>query len=275
MKTNILFLSLFLLLINSKTIFSQIIPNGDFENWQPSLIFTYDPVGWTTDNQEVAPARVVPDSLAYSNELAMRVIAQPIPQGLHGEASIIIPITGAVPEQLSFYAKWERTMTASVYVEVIFYTANQEMVYSVTWSPEEEESDWALIDLDLLTVLPEAPPINEIKILVVSTVGDFAPGEGWVSVDAMEFTTPTAISNIDISNSLNVYPNPSNQEIQVSFEASLMNSAYQIIDLQGKVVQEGSLSTTINTASLSSGQYILNVNNGGQLYQEKIVVKRK
>ncbi len=259
MKSKKIILSLILLVFVGKNTFSQVIPNADFENWTPSLIFTYDPDNWVTDNQEATPATVVPDSLAYSNDLAMRVIAQPDGLGSYGEAYVVVPVFNEYSEQLSFYAKWAKTQSAGVFVEVDFLTGNQELVYMVNWFPNVDSSDWTLVNIDLLTVLPEPPPINEIKIRVVASVGDFAPGEGWISVDAMEFSSATAIDEIEGEFEINIFPNPTRDYIHISSSKNIQNQEYQIMDIQGKVVQRGKISDTITIDTLPSGRYVFQV----------------
>lgn len=264
-----IFILLFFIGFSTSQLFTQIIPNADFENWESSLIFTYDPINWITDNQEVAPARVVPDSLAYSNDLAMRVIAQPDVLGMHGEAYTIIPVFNQYIEQLTFYAKWEKTPTANLGVRVEFYTGNQSQVYVVEWTPTVDTSEWTLISMNLLTVLPEVPPINEIKIRVIADVGDFAPGEGWIAVDAMEFSSPTEVENITTPEVLGIYPNPCLSTINLTHDLKIKDQKYKIIDLQGRTIQEGSLSSQIDVELLPVGQYVLQIIDQDKVIQEK------
>ena len=259
----------------SKNSLSQIIPNSDFEAWTPSLIFTYDPDGWATDNVEAASARVVPDSMAYSNDLAMRVIGQPSALGIHGEASTIVPVFNQYSDYLTFYAKWQKTPSASVSVVVGFYTGISDLVYSVVWVPEVDTMDWSFVSIDLTTVLPEPPPINEIKITVSVDAGDFSPGEGWVAVDAMEFSSATDVDAISIGNvGFDVSPNPCRDFLHPSSDVDLWNSDYSIFDSQGRVVSVGKLDHVLDVSALSNGQYFIQIYQGESIVRQKFLVEK-
>ncbi len=57
-----------------------------------------------------------------------------------------------------------------------------------------------------------------------------------------------------------VYPSPANDVLNIQFIGDLTNSTYEIIDLQGKIVLEGNLESTISSVNLNeikAGNYFL------------------
>ena len=78
------------------------------------------------------------------------------------------------------------------------------------------------------------------------------------------------------NNSFNVYPNPATNMINVSFNDAV-NGTVSIINIAGKEVLNATVNgaqTSISTATLSSGVYYVQVNNGNSTQVDKIVVKK-
>lgn len=80
---------------------------------------------------------------------------------------------------------------------------------------------------------------------------------------------------------LSLYPNPADAELNVSFTVSNAQSiTFEIIDITGKTIQanqinatEGSNLVMLNTNSLASGMYLLNIKSGDQIKTMQFVVK--
>ena len=74
---------------------AQTIPNGDFEQWVPTALFSLDPAEWQTGNTQLSTP-VYPDLDACLNDTAMTVEAVPISLGKYGNANVTFAI-GAIP----------------------------------------------------------------------------------------------------------------------------------------------------------------------------------
>lgn len=82
---------------------------------------------------------------------------------------------------------------------------------------------------------------------------------------------PTGI-NIAESNLLKIYPNPANNILTIETEGG--SGTYQLNDITGKLVQQGSITATkqsIDISSLGKGIYILSLSDGEQQVNRKIV----
>ena len=97
--------------------------------------------------------------------------------------------------------------------------------------------------------------IDDIKVI----------GNGYISAQV-------GINELDAAAGLSIFPNPANDHVTVDFALhTSTQTSYQIIDVAGKVVAsspagfriKGSHSLNIDTQNLANGNYLLNLNTGG------------
>ncbi len=189
--------TLFSACLLSACLFAQQVPNGGFESWIPTPLFSLDPEFWMTDNNQLQLS-CAQDSMPYEGEWAMRVLPIPIGVGEEGRAIIEIP-TDYIPPSLDFYAKWDRTATAGVGVTVTFYNGETDF-YTEYWYPEELASEWVPISIQLSQI---EPIMTHVVIEVGVYVGDFAAGEsltGGADTDELVLTNATTIITLKVSN---------------------------------------------------------------------------
>ncbi len=71
---------------------------------------------------------------------------------------------------------------------------------------------------------------------------------------------------------LEVFPNPTTNYLVLESNMSLFNSTYSIIDIQGKIILDGTLSTNkIDVSSIPQGSYILNIISDNDVDQIKFI----
>lgn len=71
---------------------------------------------------------------------------------------------------------------------------------------------------------------------------------------------------------LKVFPNPTSDYLNVDFSENLSNPSYAIIDVQGKVISEGLLSTdNIDVSMIPNGSYIVHIFSSQHVYQTKFI----
>ncbi len=85
---------------------------------------------------------------------------------------------------------------------------------------------------------------------------------------------PTVINNSN-DNKINVYPNPATDYILFDVSSVGEEATIELFDIQGKMVLEQKLSENkqVLVGSLRGGQYLYKLNNSGNIYSGKIVVK--
>jgi hypothetical protein len=264
MKSLTLPLALFL----SVGLFSQDIPNGNFEEWESTPMFTLDPVGWETDNTQLIVS-TSQDLDAYEGTYAMRVV--PINDGVgeFGHASTTVPI-GGIPDGLSFYAKWSQTVTAWIGVDVLFYN-NEDQVYSEYWSTSDTASTWTQV------VIPFEPidiATTHVVITVFVAIGDLVPGEGWISVDAMNFGIVSSVNELETTE-VTIFPNPADQFLELRMEGDIQIDEVGIIDMNGRTILSAPYDQRIDISAITEGQYLLEFKSAEKVLGRKpFVVQR-
>lgn len=88
---------------------------------------------------------------------------------------------------------------------------------------------------------------------------------------------PTKISSSTVASlEMNMYPNPAQNQVNISFETSALRNI-QIRDLLGKTIQSGMYSNTqvkLDASQLSSGVYQIFVQEGDHTQVEKLIIKK-
>jgi hypothetical protein len=92
----------------------------------------------------------------------------------------------------------------------------------------------------------------------------------------MNFDPSVGVNEVENNLGLRVFPNPSNEVINISLNKEV-SASLTLLDVSGKVVKTQSLngiSTSINTASLNSGVYFVTINDGTSVSTQKVVIKK-
>lgn len=85
---------------------------------------------------------------------------------------------------------------------------------------------------------------------------------------------PLGSSTIFSASSVEVYPNPSHDFINVKIDENLSVASLQLMDLQGKVVRSFEINQDkLNVAGLAAGHYILQITSNNRSLSKKIVVQ--
>ena len=116
--------------------------------------------------------------------------------------------------------------------------------------------------------------------------GAFAPNlectwlDGWSMLSERGFISCDA-SNIDeaIKSKFSIFPNPTNGQFSIYFEAALENSSVNIIDLNGRLVYQNTKDVSageivnIDLMNLSEGMYLVNIFSDNQIQYSKIIIE--
>jgi hypothetical protein len=81
---------------------------------------------------------------------------------------------------------------------------------------------------------------------------------------------PTGLNEVGSSTSYSIYPNPVTDILKLKTTASNINGVYRIIDLTGRVISNGNISsesTQIDMSQFVAGIYLLSINNGKDFFK--------
>lgn len=79
-------------------------------------------------------------------------------------------------------------------------------------------------------------------------------------------TNPVANDEIDFDHAIEVYPNPTSDNLTIKSNNISANSNYQIIDSNGRIVKSGSGIKKIDVSDLITGNYIIRIVQGNESY---------
>lgn len=94
------------------------------------------------------------------------------------------------------------------------------------------------------------------------------------ALDDTEINEILSVLESNLMFSINVYPNPFTNNINIKNLKSLSNDAtYQLISTNGLLIKQGKIiiDQTIKTTDLTSGIYILSINDGIERFQTKMI----
>ncbi len=115
---------------------------------------------------------------------------------------------------------------------------------------------------------------DSLKITSVNMVNNNQPFRCVITTDSCSdtsdiavLTTSSGISDLAKKYHVKIFPNPVNNQVNISFDAYLKGSDYSISALDGRILKTGtleSLTNIIDLSELADGQYILIIQGGIQ-----------
>ncbi len=85
-----------------------------------------------------------------------------------------------------------------------------------------------------------------------------------------------AVNEAAFNKGFAIYPNPAKGEVNISLTNSVKGATYQIVDLSGKLVSNGTLEnekTKVNISTLKTGNYRIVISNNGETTSKNLIVK--
>lgn len=108
-------------------------------------------------------------------------------------------------------------------------------------------------------------------VIITANTPATLTGDGIVALN-----TPQSFSNLNIDENefegdIHLYPNPTNGLLNIEMIDANATMTYRIVNLLGQQVKEGMLTQTIDVSKLQAGMYILEVNDGEDVINERFV----
>ena len=119
-----------------------------------------------------------------------------------------------------------------------------------------------------ITINMDGVFINNAQVIVTNLMAD----NGVVHVINAVITQSTSVNAIKAQDDFTIFPNPATSFI--NFSGIDRNTPFQVFNLTGEVVMAGSTSgNTLSVEPLSSGVYLLQVNEQGNIQTKRFVVQ--
>jgi ELWxxDGT repeat protein len=115
--------------------------------------------------------------------------------------------------------------------------------------------------------------IKDIDDIVVLNGKLYFEGDNGTTGNELYVVDSTTLSIESVSkNTLQIYPNPASEFIQIASE--YLNSSYKIYSILGQVVKEGVItSSQISVSGISKGNYILKVSQDDKIATQKLIIQ--
>ncbi len=250
-------------------IYSQTIPNSDFENWTVDLWDNHNPVGWVTSNGDFQGAKITND---YGHQSPQSLKSINYGGTMRAYASCKISVT---EHSLSLNA-FARTVysgadTVSIHV---FATLNGSVVDSGKWMNTDLSpiGPWAAVSIPI----SQTSMVDSVEIVIT---GGITPGT-MLYVDDLSLSFPTAISNQENNFSASIFPNPFTNSTTLYLDGCAGENVFlTIYDAKGQLVRNTSehaiQKIDIGKCDLQNGLYLLVVLNEKQepVFRKKLIVE--
>lgn len=85
-----------------------------------------------------------------------------------------------------------------------------------------------------------------------------------------------AVNDAAFNKGFAIYPNPAKGEVNISLTNAVKGATYQVVDLSGRLISNGSLETEktkVNISTLKTGTYRIVISNNGETTSKNLIVK--
>ena len=283
MKKSLLFgiLSIF---VAASIMGQQPVPNGDFEEWETHILGYEDPIGWTNPNPALAASlgilTVYPsDDAAHGNFsvfLETRDTLVYIIPGLVTLGEFVInfitataTVEGGIPftdkpialkgSYKSYPAEDDFGMVIVQFTKYNSSKGIRDTIASGVMTFPNTVDTWTNFSIPIEFNTEDDP--DTMNIIAVSSNMASPKADGSMYIDNLVFEYEAGINDMEQLVKANIFPNPANERISISFEKEL-NGDIKVFSNDGQLV----FSTAINGANhqmdvsgLASGNYYFTV----------------
>ena len=204
--------------------------------------------------------------------------------GLDATAADLFKVTmgsgWATPEDSTAAA----TASAEAFQATFDGNSNSVAASGLSWVVEEGSEQ---LDLIPGAELPGGTSATIEWFDAVDYPGAFNPADdctwldGWSMLSSRGFIgcATSGVASEAVASTFVVYPNPSNGNFTMSFDADAANASLRIADLSGKLVYENNVNVTAGTAlnidvrNTVAGIYVMSLTSGDQTWYTKLIIE--
>jgi hypothetical protein len=234
--------------------------NGTATQWQVAWKKTTESI-WNYDIATATTYGISGLAAATNYEVQVRAICGEADTSDWSDAATFTTLTCNKP------ANVEITGTTATSIVLSWEATNGESKWNVIWKSTTATSGSAIVENTPATTLTELTPATDYEICVVAICT-----EGVESAEECELASTTAIHDITLANSLQLYPNPTTGELRIKNYELQEGDNIEIYNMLGQKQQLTTIHyplSTINVSHLSAGVYTVKI--GG--YVGKFVKK--
>jgi hypothetical protein len=293
--------------------FSQQILNGGFETWtNPNAPDDWGTFGNLTGSGAgglIAPWFAIKDTSAGNHVeglASLKLVTDTLPAFAGGTLLSSVACIGVLsldasnafhysglpyakrPDTLYFSYKYAPATPGDTAIMEFYLQKNDTSImgglgYAIIKQLTNSGGQWVNVAIPLAQYYTSSESPDTVQMLFFSSTDTAAATFGsalWL--DDIHFdlsVNPLGIAPIGEVRGVNTYPNPATNQINIAVGADEVGSRIQLYDMDGRIVYDGIISSTISsidTRSLQSGVYSIRVNSIDHLtiYNGKIAVAK-
>lgn len=274
------------------------IPNNGFENWT-SMGSYENPDSWGTMNNTTAISSIytaTKGSPGYAGNFCLKLTSKTIgPAVVNGiavsgklDSTTLLPKSGFpyTVRSANFIGRWQHMLsgTSQGGITILLTQWNttlnkRDTIAMANYTLTGMAMSWTAFSIPLTYLSGNNP---DSCIIFLRASGSNPTNGDYLWVDELNFSgTVTGIENNVIINTISVFPNPSSDQIHLSFEIKeAQNINFELLDMTGKVVLlknlgliYGTINETISTIGLAKGTYLLKLNSSKEFQTRKISIE--
>jgi hypothetical protein len=161
-----------------------------------------------------------------------------------------------------------------------FVVAKDDQGNVVDYMISENDGAYQLDELGIGTMTIIADRLDYNAATTTLAVDDKSNSDQQATLELLKTVTSVEMPATSVS-SFNVYPNPASAEATIQFPATTGTASVSILTMTGVVVatqsvdvQDGLTTAIMNTTSLTSGRYLVQVSNNGRLFALPMTIVR-
>jgi len=299
MKKSLLFgiLSIFIV---SSVMGQQPVPNGDFEEWETHILEFQSPVGWANPNSVTAGTLNI-------------LTVYPSADVAHGDSSVFLEtrdtLAYIIPGLITLGEFVIDFINATAWVEGGIPFTDKPLALKGSYKSYPAENDFGMVIVQFTkydstngvrdTIAAEVMtfpgtidtwtnfsiPIefntednpDTMNIIVVSSNMAEPKADGSMYIDNLVFEYEAGINDIEQPVKANIFPNPANEKLSISFEKEL-NGDIKVFSNDGQLVYSTAIDGTMHqmdVSGLASGNYYFAVfENNKKISTGQFVISR-
>jgi len=161
-----------------------------------------------------------------------------------------------------------------------FVVAKDDQGNVVDYMISENDGAYQLDELGIGTMKITADRLDYNAATSTVLVDDKTNSDQQATLELLKTVTSVEMPTTSVA-SFNVYPNPASAEATIQFPATTGTASVSVLTMTGVVVatqtvdvQEGVTNAIMNTTSLTSGRYLVQVSNNGRLFALPMTIVR-
>jgi len=271
------------------------IPNPSFEQWQTrnfGIKQFQDPNNWITNNIVFAftstgalPIKKTTDSRTGSFAIELENVPDTSEQktGASITSGTMNILTqefnpkfkiNAKPSSLNLYYKYYPAGNDSFFVQITIMK-NGEFLGAGNYTGGGKNEDYSKLSIPIQYEVENQMPDSASIFIYSSGFGNVTEGTRLI-LDDLSFTNaPLSVNHLSINNSINVYPNPAQNQLNIDLEFN--QARLNIFAINGKSMQTNTLekgNNTIDVSALENGIYLVQIISDKGVSNHKININK-